>query len=67
MLSRLDKWHGKRLFSLDADNNKASRVGCAAHGRQRVFEKEGNAYAQYLQVTGRVVNGLILADGWANE
>ena len=22
---------------------------------------------QYLQVTGHVVNGLILADGWTNE
>ena len=22
---------------------------------------------QYLQVTGHVVNGLLLADGWANE
>ena len=66
MHSRFDKWHGKRLFSQDADNNKAPRVGCAAHGRQRACEKEETGM-QYFQVTGHVVNGLILADGWANE
>ena len=29
--------------------------------------KKRETRMQYLQVTGHVVNGLILADGWANE
>ena len=67
MHSRLDKWHGMRLFSQDADNNKASRVEAVllTGGKGRLKKRETRM--QYLQVTGHVVNGLILADGWANE
>lgn len=34
-------------------------------GKGRLKKRETRM--QFLQVTGHVVNGLILADGWANE